>query len=116
VRSILGRFLEHSRIFRFGSDARGPTYFVGSADLMPRKLLQRVEVVVPVEDPLLRQRVATILALNLEDDALAWQLGPDGRWTRLRGRRGLAVQQRLQDLARERAEGPRESPEPTPPR
>jgi polyphosphate kinase len=112
VRSILGRFLEHSRIFRFGSDARRPLYFVGSADLMPRKLLQRVEVVVPVEDPALRQRVATILNLNLEDDALAWQLGADGRWTRLRGPRGLAVQQRLQDLARERSEVPRDPMEP----
>jgi hypothetical protein len=60
--------------------------------------------------------VATILNLNLEDDALAWQLGADGRWTRLRGPRSLAVQQRLQDLARERSEPPRDSAESPPSR
>ena len=53
VRSIVGRFLEHSRIFRFGSDARGPLYAIGSADLMARNLDRRVEVVTPVDDPAL---------------------------------------------------------------
>jgi polyphosphate kinase len=102
VRSILGRFLEHSRIFRFGSEARGRRTYIGSADLMPRNLDQRVELLAPVDDPALRARLDEILALNLADDGATWELGPDGAWTRMPGSAGAGCQQRLQELARER--------------
>jgi polyphosphate kinase len=103
VRSILGRFLEHSRIFRFGSDARGPTYLIGSADLMQRNLDRRVEVVVQVEDPALEERLDEILGVNLGDEAGAWQLGADGTWKKLPAGDGRASQRRFQEIARARA-------------
>ena len=103
VRSILGRFLEHSRIYRFGSEARGMRYWLGSADLMPRNLDQRVEALVRVEDPALAARLEEILAVNLAADALAWELGADGSWTRVPGPTGSSSQERFQDLARSRA-------------
>jgi polyphosphate kinase len=102
VRSILGRFLEHSRIYRFGSPARGMRYWFGSADLMPRNLDQRVETLVRVDDPALAARLEEILAVNLAPDALAWELGPDGRWTRVPGPTGSSTQERFQELARAR--------------
>jgi polyphosphate kinase len=101
VRSILGRFLEHSRIFRFGSEKRGRRTFIGSGDLMRGKLEGRVELVVPVEEPALRARLEEILSLALEDGS-AWTLGSDGRWSRPRGA-GPRLQDRLLELARERA-------------
>jgi polyphosphate kinase len=103
VRSILGRFLEHSRIYRFGSEARGMRYWIGSPDLMARNLDQRVETLVRVEDPVLAARLEEILAVNLAPDALAWELGADGSWTRVPGPTGASTQERLQDLARARA-------------
>ncbi len=105
VRSILGRFLEHSRIFRFGSEARGRRYFVGSADLMQRKLDHRVELVIPVEAPALRARTEEILNLALADDGLAWELAGDGTWSRVPCVHDLRSQDRLQELARRRAAG-----------
>jgi polyphosphate kinase len=105
VRSIVGRFLEHARIFRFGSDDRGPRYYIGSADLMPRNLDRRVEALVPVQDPILAERVEEILRANLEDDTLAWELGPDGEWTRARGESAVSVQDRLLAFAMKRAAG-----------
>jgi polyphosphate kinase len=102
VRSILGRFLEHSRIFRFGSEARGARCFIGSADLMRRKLEGRVELVVPVEEPALQARLEEILSLCLSDRG-AWLLGPDGSWTRNGAGSGPHLQEKLQELARLRA-------------
>ncbi len=104
VRSILGRFLEHSRIFRFGSEARGPRYFIGSADWMPRNLDRRVEVVAPIEDPALQGRLEEILQLLLADDAQAWQLDAEGSWNPPIRKRGLRAQEELQKLARQRAQ------------
>ena len=104
VRSIVGRFLEHSRIFRFGSDERGPLYYIGSADLMPRNLDRRVECVAPVTDPALTARLAEILAVNLADDVLAWELRPGG-WSKVKTKAGLNTHRRLQELAEERALG-----------
>ncbi len=101
VRSILGRFLEHSRIYRFGSAARGVRYLIGSADLMQRNLDFRVEALVPVEDPDLQARLEEILALCVRPDASAWELGPEGKWLPTGG--SLDVQAMLQQLARERA-------------
>ena len=103
VRSNLGRFLEHSRIFRFGSAARGPRYFIGSADIMTRNLDARVEVVTPIEDPELSDRIEGILSIALADDRFAWELDSDGRWNRVREGAGVSAQVRLQSLAQERA-------------
>jgi polyphosphate kinase len=79
VRSIVGRFLEHSRIYRFGT---GPdaTYLFGSADLMQRNLDRRVEVLAPVRDSALRGRLDEILSALELDDTLAWELSGDGTW------------------------------------
>jgi polyphosphate kinase len=107
VRSIVGRYLEHSRIFRFGSPARGFQHFIGSADLMPRNLERRVEVTVPVLDPALCARLDEILQTELEDDALAWDLGSEGAWTKVETERGLNAQERLMQLAVERGESQR---------
>src|SRR5204862_3730647 len=67
VRSIVGRFLEHSRIFRFGSGKREARYYIGSADLMPRNLDGRVECLAPVPAPALTGRLEEILSVNLAD-------------------------------------------------
>jgi polyphosphate kinase len=103
VRSIVGRFLEHSRIFRFGNSSRGVRYYIGSPDVMDRNLDRRVEAVVPVEDPLLQGRLAEILDVELADDRLAWQLDADGSWRRIVSDLGLDAQERFVELARERA-------------
>jgi polyphosphate kinase len=102
VRSIVGRFLEHSRIFRFGSDERGARYYIGSADLMPRNLDRRVECVTPVVGPQLVERLETILGVALADDVLAWELRPDG-WRKVRTKAGMNAQERLLELAEQRA-------------
>jgi polyphosphate kinase len=112
VRSIVGRFLEHSRIYRFGGVHDRPlTLLLGSADLMERNLDRRIELLFPVGDPELQARLLEVLDLNLADDTQAWELGPDGAWTRVERAAGVSVQRRLQDLARERARRRRE-PEP----
>jgi polyphosphate kinase len=102
VRSIVGRYLEHSRIFRFGSPDRGFDHYFGSADLMPRNLDRRVEAVVPVRDPALQHRLDEVLDACLADDVLAWELGPDGTWSKVPTLRGVNAQLRLQELAGER--------------
>ena len=81
VRSIVGRFLEHSRVYSFEADEQMTTY-VGSPDLMQRNLDHRIEVLVPVENARARQEVHAILDSAFEDDAGAWALGADGEWTR----------------------------------
>jgi polyphosphate kinase len=106
VRSIVGRFLEHSRIYRFGDPATRVDYYAGSADLMPRNLDRRVEVLFPVQAPALRARLDEILAINLEDDVLAWELHADGSWTKVPRVRGVNAQERLQHLALERLHQP----------
>ncbi|MFO0691195.1 MAG: polyphosphate kinase 1 [Myxococcota bacterium] len=104
VRSVIGRFLEHSRIFRFGSDARGAVYAIGSADLMARNLDRRVEVVTPVDDAQLTARLGDVLDALLADDVLAWELDAAGRWTRVVRRTGVNAQAVLQGLAVKRSE------------
>lgn len=103
VRSIVGRYLEHSRIYRFGSRQRPRTYLIGSADLMPRNLDHRVEVLTPVEDSSLQPRLDEILELGLADDELAWELSPDGDWFRVGAERGIDSHDTLQGLATARA-------------
>ena len=107
VRSIVGRFLEHSRIFRFGTVAEGRRYLIGSADIMPRNLDHRVEAVVPVERVDLQQRLDEILGAVFADDVLASELGLDGVWRRVPTERGLDAQAELIRLATERARGER---------
>jgi polyphosphate kinase len=105
VRSIVGRFLEHSRVFRFGSRDRGYQHLIGSADLMPRNLDRRVEATIPISDPRLRARLDEILQVCLEDDELAWELGADGVWTKVHTVRGVNAHRRLMDLAVARSSG-----------
>jgi polyphosphate kinase len=82
VVSIVGRFLEHARIFAFtsGDDTR---YLIGSADMMARNLDHRVEVVTPVDDDIACREIQRVLDLQLADTALAWTLGPDGTWSKV---------------------------------
>jgi polyphosphate kinase len=82
VRSILGRFLEHSRVFIFEA-GKSTKYFLGSPDLMPRNLDHRVEVLAPVQDGRAQQRIAASFEALLADNSQAWELQPDGSWTRL---------------------------------
>jgi polyphosphate kinase len=84
VVSVVGRFLEHSRIytFHYGEDS---SYYIGSADLMPRNLDTRVELLTPVDNPELRADLDDTLERCLADDTFAWTLGPDGQWTRRQG-------------------------------
>lgn len=81
VRSIVGRFLEHSRIYAFEAGERS-TIYIGSPDLMPRNLDHRIEILVPVENARVRQEINAILDSALADDTNAWILGADGEWTR----------------------------------
>jgi len=81
VRSIIGEFLEHSRIFGF-LNGGNQEWYIGSADLMERNLDRRVEAVTPVEETAAQARLATIIATMLADDRRSWQLGSDGVWRR----------------------------------
>ncbi|GGK28459.1 polyphosphate kinase [Pilimelia terevasa] len=81
VRSVLGRFLEHSRVFRFGNGGR-PEVWIGSADLMHRNLDRRVEALVRVTDPTAVRTVENVLELSLGEDADCFVLAGDGTWTR----------------------------------
>ncbi len=109
VRSVVGRFLEHSRIYRFANGPEGAEYYLGSADLMPRNLDRRVEVVFPVEEPELRHRLDLILDLGLADDVEAWELLPDSTWARVSQTKGRSLQHELRLDALERAHQRREA-------
>jgi len=95
VVSVVGRFLEHARIFCFerGEEKR---IFIGSADLMPRNLDTRVELLVPVEDPQLRAELCDVLERSLADDTDAWELRADGRWERREAGEGAGVPRSVQ--------------------
>jgi polyphosphate kinase len=102
VRSIVGRFLEHSRILRFGAGEHA-TYLIGSADLMQRNLDRRVETLVPVDAPDLQARLDEILDTLLADDDLAWELGADGVWRRAQGTANLNAHVCLEEAAHARS-------------
>jgi polyphosphate kinase len=108
VRSVLGRFLEHSRVFHF--EARGErSYYIGSADLLPRNLDHRLEAVAPVEDSRLQQRLGAALDALLEDTT-AWELHPDSSWTRVVPKKGeppRSGQTSLMRSARRRRRSPK---------
>jgi polyphosphate kinase len=83
VRSVIGRFLEHSRVYWFGNDGNAEI-FCSSADWMERNLLRRVETCFPILDPALARRVYEETLENyLRDNQQAWQLHPDGHYTRV---------------------------------
>jgi polyphosphate kinase len=106
VRSLVGRYLEHSRIFRFGTDERGVDTFIGSADWMPRNLIRRYEAVAPIEPPDLVAQTDSVLEVLLADNQLSWMLGPSGEWTRVvpaEGEAPLEAHVALQEAARARA-------------
>ncbi len=107
VVSVLGRFLEHSRIYAFERPS-GTCVYTGSADLMPRNLYSRVELVIPIEDEAVRTEMIDILDRSLADDAGCWELGSDGEWTRRRPEGGPNhdVQCEMIELARARAAEP----------
>src|SRR3954452_3362288 len=81
VRSILGRFLEHSRVFGFGNGGE-PEMWIGSADMMHRNLDRRIEALVRVTDPAHRAALNRLLETGMSDTTASWHLGPDGEWTR----------------------------------
>jgi polyphosphate kinase len=83
VRSVLGRFLEHSRVFVFQAGKK-TSYLIGSADLMPRNLDHRLEVLAPVDDPAVQGRLKAAFDVLLADNALAWELDAEGSWKRRR--------------------------------
>lgn len=97
VRSVVGRFLEHARIFGFtsGDETR---YFIGSADMMGRNLDSRVELLAPVEDQVAKDEIAAILAAGLADTDLAWSLSPDGTWHRVQGPMDVAPRNSQDEL------------------
>jgi polyphosphate kinase len=87
VVSIIGRFLEHSRVWHFANGGT-PEYYIASADWMPRNFNRRVEVAAPVEDPALHLRLDSLLHTYLNDDRQAWELSPDGAYARRRPANG----------------------------
>jgi polyphosphate kinase len=90
VRSIVGRYLEHSRLFSFEAADRHEV-FLGSADLMPRNLDHRVEVVIPIEAARLRQELVAVFDSAFADNVSSWVLGPDGAWSRVTPAKGERV-------------------------
>lgn len=113
VRSVVGRWLEHSRIYYFGAGATGGSggnghgqelpdggdVWIGSADMMDRNLDRRVEALVPIGSPDLQARLRDILVTMLADDVRAWRLAADGTWHKVPTEVGVDAQQRFQELA-----------------
>jgi polyphosphate kinase len=107
VVSLVGRFLEHSRVFVFRNGAADPVdseFYIGSTDWMSRNLQNRVEAVVPVEERALRERIWQALQCVLEDRRQAWDLSGDGAYAQRtpRSPEEIGSQQRLLQLAQQR--------------
>jgi polyphosphate kinase len=94
VRSIVGRFLEHSRVLRFHSDGADEMW-IGSADLMGRNLDRRVEALVDIRDAAARAYVTDLIGLLTSEHVEAWHLQPDGSWLRHRDRASVDVHEQL---------------------
>lgn len=112
VRSVIGRFLEHSRIFYFRNDADNELegeFYIGSADWMYRNLQARVEAITPVQHKALRQRLWEILQIMLHDCRSAWQMNSDGSYTQCQPADGsgtIGAQELLMRMARQHASSP----------
>ena len=104
VKSVVAPLLEHSRIYKFGEDPEEGGYLIGSADLMVRNLDNRVEAVVPIDQPSLRERLDQVLDELLADEALSWTLDSAGRWHKLDGDRHAQDRLAAAAVARHRAE------------
>src|SRR6185437_1426976 len=105
VRALIDRFLEHERVFRFANGGNEEVY-LSSADWMPRNFHRRVELLIPLIDPAVRERVVANLDLLFQDNAKTWELGVDGKYTRMAPAPNappMRVQARLMELARERS-------------
>jgi polyphosphate kinase len=104
VHSLVGEFLEHSRVFIFGRPADPATrILLGSADLMERNLDRRVEVIVPIESPVARAELLEAFEVTWRDDRFTWVLGTDRRWRRLQSVNDFSAQEEFKRRARERA-------------
>lgn len=102
VKSIVGRYLEHSRVFCFGGTDGNPVrIWVGSADLMERNLDRRIEAIFPIDDETNLLRILNILRLNLADDTNSWIMDSSGIYSRVTNRFGFSVQDRLSELVTE---------------
>ncbi|MEL6326435.1 MAG: polyphosphate kinase 1 [Cyanobacteria bacterium J06626_23] len=97
VISVIGRFLEHSRIFYFHNDG-DEECFIGSADWMPRNLDRRVEAVTPILEPTIRQSLRDLLQVSLDDNRQAWEMQPDGTYQQRRPAEGDPVRSTHQVL------------------
>jgi polyphosphate kinase len=112
VRSVVGRFLEHSRVWRFanGAGEGKPEYFIGSADMMPRNLDGRVEAIVPVTDPGSRRHIDNMIQTLMSDTRLAWTLDAQGSWSKVEAVAGVVEEvdahRQFQQVAISRSEVP----------
>ncbi|MGA2123780.1 MAG: polyphosphate kinase 1 [Acidimicrobiales bacterium] len=104
VHSVVGEFLEHSRIFIFGRPQDDEfAVYIGSADLMERNLDRRVEVLVPIEDPALQSDLIDAFQVTWDDDLFTWVLGTDRRWRRLQPVRNFSAQAEFKRRAMDRS-------------
>ncbi len=104
VRALVDRFLEHGRVFAFANGGKDDVY-IASADWMPRNFHRRVEVMVPIEDPVLRGRLQEVLSIQVNDTAKSWRLQSDGSYVRVTPKPGqplLRCQQRFMEMTRDK--------------
>jgi polyphosphate kinase len=101
---MIDRFLEHGRAFHFANGGKDEVY-ISSADWMPRNFHRRVEVMVPIEDPVLRGRLQEILSTQASDNVKSWRLQSDGKYVRVVAKPGQPVvrcQQRFMEMTRDK--------------
>ena len=104
VHSLVGEFLEHSRVFIFGTAGDLDfSVYLGSADLMERNLDRRVEVLVPIEDPALQNELVNAFEITWRDDLYTWALGTDRRWRRLEPVNDFSAQAEFKRLEKDRS-------------
>ena len=100
VHSLVGEFLEHSRLFIFGRPGdEDHSLYMGSADMMERNLDRRVEVIVPIEDAVIKAKLMDAFEITWRDDVFTWVLGTDRRWRRVQSVSGFAAQSEFKRLA-----------------
>jgi polyphosphate kinase len=107
VRAIVDRFLEHGRLFQFTNGGKDEVY-LSSADWMPRNFHRRVEIMVPIEDPVLRAKLIEILNVTVADNVKSWSLRSDGSYARTAPKAGAPLvrsQQRFMEMTRDRVKG-----------